>query len=82
MKSKLLILNNFLYFFKKLYVSKNAKYIILIKIYPGDKIKDNVVNIGHNRKLSEKYANNRFIKVKITSKLKQIQVLIDTGLHK
>jgi hypothetical protein len=58
------------------------KYIIVINIYPGDIIIDITVSIGHNNKLSAKYPNNKFINVNITSKLKEIHVVMETGLHK
>ena len=43
---------------------------------------DITVKIGHNSILLEKYPNNKFIKVNTTSKLNEIQVVIDIGLHK
>ena len=66
----------------KLLANKNIKYIKVIKIYPGKIITDIVAKIGHNNKLSAKYAYYKFIKVNTTSKLKEIQIVIDTGLDK
>jgi hypothetical protein len=58
------------------------KNITVMNIYPGDKIIETNAKNGHNTILSEKYPNNKLINVKITSKLNETQVVIDTGLHK